>query len=161
MPFRPLLDSGRVVLVDAPGPATRDDAIDLAASHLARHSGLDAALLRQALREREALASTGIGFGLALPHARQPGLEEDIGVFLKLPRALDFHAADQRAVDLVFAMVVDDGQVQRHLRRLAAIAERFADPAFCSALRRAGSQRALARLLLQADPQGAAVSSAA
>ncbi|MBB1060239.1 PTS sugar transporter subunit IIA [Marilutibacter spongiae] len=152
MPFRPLLAPGRVVLVDAATPASnRAEVLDLAARLLAGHGGLQARQVHELLVQRETLASTGIGFGIAIPHARIPDLAEDTGVFLRLPRGVDFGAADGLEVDLVFAMAVSEANVQSHLRRLAAIADRLGNPAFCASLRAAGDETALATLLLDAD----------
>lgn len=152
MPFRPLLAPGRVILVDAATPASnRADVLDLAAGLLARHGGLEAGSVTRLLLQREAMASTGIGFGIAIPHARISGLVDDVGVFLRLPRRVDFAAVDGVGVDLVFAMAVADANVQSHLRRLAAIADRLGNPAFCASLRAAGDQATLEGLLLEAD----------
>ncbi len=151
MPFRPLLAPGRVVLVDDATPAsTRADVLGLAAGLLARHGGLDAPRVEHLLVQREAMASTGIGFGIAIPHARMPGLAEDVGVFLRLPHPVDFAAVDGVGVDLVFAMAVEEANVQAHLRRLAAIADRLGSPASCTALRAAKDQAALEHQLLDA-----------
>ncbi|GAB3342875.1 PTS sugar transporter subunit IIA [Marilutibacter aestuarii] len=152
MPFRPLLAPGRVVLVDAATPASnRAEVLDLAARLLAAKGGLPPRQVHDLLVQREALASTGIGFGIAIPHARVADLAEDTGVFLRLPRGVDFGAADGIDVDLVFAMAVSEAHVQAHLRRLAAIADRLGNPAFCASLRAAADETALATLLLDAD----------
>lgn len=152
MPFQPLLAPERIILVDAAQPmSTREDVLDLAAGLLATYGRLEPARVRGLLVQREAMASTGIGSGIAIPHARMAELADDIGIFLRLPRPVDFAAADNVEVDLVFAMAVSDANVQSHLRRLAAIADRFGNPAFCASLRAANDQPRVVKLLLDAD----------
>ena len=149
MPIARLLDRERVALVDAPlDPA---DLILRAAELLARPvggHGLPARELAERLAEREQLASTGLGHGVAIPHGRLGTLDQPRGAFLRLSTPVDFQAPDGRPVDLVFAMVVPDQAVAGHLAHLAEIAERFSDPAFRDALRQADDAGGLAALLL-------------
>ncbi|HIC66375.1 MAG TPA: PTS lactose transporter subunit IIC, partial [Paracoccus sp.] len=53
-----------------------------------------------ALQERESLGPTGVGHGVALPHARLHGLDNVVGLFLRLEKPLDFDAVDRQPVDL-------------------------------------------------------------
>lgn len=150
MPFTRLLDRERVALVDT--PIGRDEVIERAAALLAKPvdgHGLAAADLASRLRERERLASTGLGHGVAIPHGRFGALDHSRGAFLRLSTPIDFAAPDGRPVDLVFAMVVPEQAVASHLAQLAEIAERFSDGDFRDALRDADDARELARLLLQ------------
>lgn len=66
--------------------------------------GLDASQTLDALQERESLGPTGVGNGVALPHARLHTLDHVAGVFVKLDKPLDFDAVDRQPVDLVFAL---------------------------------------------------------
>jgi PTS system nitrogen regulatory IIA component len=150
MPFDALLNPERVELVEA--ALDRDAVIRLAARLLARAvdgHGLPQGDLAERLHERERLASTGLGHGVAIPHGRCGALDHPRGAFLRLAAPIDFDAPDGRPVDLVFAMVVPEQAVAGHLAQLAEIAERFSDAGFRDALRSAGDQRELARLLLQ------------
>ena len=63
--------------------------------------GVDAAKAVAALRQREALGPTGVGKGIALPHARLDGIDQVHGVFLKLEKPLDFDAVDDQPITLV------------------------------------------------------------
>lgn len=150
MPFASLLDRERVAFIDS--PLGRDDVIEYAATLLARPvegHGLAAIDLANRLRERERLASTGLGYGVAIPHGRFGALDHSRGAFLRLSTPVDFAAPDGRPVDLVFAMVVPEQAVASHLAQLAEIAERFSDAGFRDALREADDAGELARLLLQ------------
>ncbi|MBW8808937.1 MAG: PTS sugar transporter subunit IIA [Lysobacter sp.] len=83
------------------------------------------AALSQGLQERETLASTAIGHGVAIPHGRTPLFEHSRAAFLRLAQPVDFGAADGQPVDLVLAMAVPEHHVQQHLQLLAELAERL------------------------------------
>ncbi len=74
---------------------------------------------------REKLGSTGLGHGVAIPHGRIAGLDKTIGVFLRLPKGVDFDAPDDKPVDLVFALLVPEDSTEEHLQVLANIASYF------------------------------------
>ena len=146
MPWTDLLDAGRIVVLDDPG--TRAQVLDHAARLLSGGSPAQARALSDALQQRERLASTAIGHGVAIPHGRLPGLETSRGAFLRLAQPVDFNAADGERVDLVMALAVPEHYVQQHLAQLAEIAEHFASEDFRDQLRRATSARQLSGLLL-------------
>lgn len=83
-----------------------------------------------ALQGREALGSTGLGRGFALPHARIEGLRQAFGLFVRLARAIDFAAIDDQPVDLVFLLLMpqeNGGAAGSSVAALAAVARRFRD----------------------------------
>ncbi|MCK0168535.1 PTS sugar transporter subunit IIA [Jannaschia sp. S6380] len=88
-----------------------------------------------ALQEREALGTTGVGDGVALPHARIAGLEQVHGVFVRLETPLDFDATDRKPVDLVFALFAPVGAGVAHLKALALVSRTLRDAALCAKLR--------------------------
>ena len=88
-----------------------------------------------ALVNREKLGSTGLGKGVAIPHGRLPGLEQPVCAFVGLDTPVDFDAADNQPVDLVFALLVPEDSTEEHLQVLSTIAEIFSDPGICAALR--------------------------
>ena len=65
--------------------------------------GLDASRVVEALLERENLGPTGVGHGVALPHARLEGLSSVVGAFVRLEKPVDFNAVDRQPVDIAFA----------------------------------------------------------
>lgn len=101
------------------------------------------------LLERERLGSTGLGQGIALPHARMPGVEQACGAFIQLETATDFDAIDQQPVDLVFALLVPEEATQEHLQLLATLASLFSDEDFCNQLRSAESDELLLQTFLK------------
>ena len=66
---------------------------------------LPSATVYKALMDREALGPTGVGRGVAIPHARFAGVSQVIGLFVRLEKPVDFEAIDRQPVDLVFALL--------------------------------------------------------
>ena len=81
------------------------------------------------LVERERLGSTGIGHGIAIPHARLNGIQTPTAAVLRLTRPLSFDALDGEPVSLVLALVVPADATETHLQILAALAKLSDDPA--------------------------------
>lgn len=97
--------------------------------------GLDAATVVEALNTREALGPTGVGHGVALPHARLEGLESVVGVFVLLDKPIDFSSVDRQPVDLAFALFAPEDAGVEHLKALALVSRTLRDSAICSKLR--------------------------
>lgn len=97
--------------------------------------GLDASLTVDALQERESLGPTGVGHGVALPHARLHGLEKVVGVFLRLEKPLDFNAVDRQPVDLVFCLLAPSSSGVDHLKALALVSRTMRNEDTCKKLR--------------------------
>jgi nitrogen PTS system EIIA component len=96
---------------------------------------LPASGIFDALQERESLGPTGVGHGVALPHARLTELTEVQGAFLRLERPIDFDSADRQPVDLVFALFAPADTGVDHLKALALVSRTLRDPALCAKLR--------------------------
>jgi PTS system nitrogen regulatory IIA component len=146
MPLTELLSADRIVLLVE--PIDRERVLDAAARLLADASPATTAVIADCLRQRERLGSTAIGHGVAIPHGRSNAFEEVRAAFLRLQHPVDFDASDGTPVDLVFAMAVPEHFTQQHLQLLSELAERFADPAFRTALRQAPDAEALRGVLL-------------
>lgn len=110
-----------------------------------------AARVFEALQERESLGPTGVGHGIALPHARLPDVEDVQGVFVRLERGIDFDAADRQPVDLVFTLLAPvDGGVD-HLKALALVSRTLRDQTLCAKLRANNDPSALYSLLTSSE----------
>jgi len=96
---------------------------------------------------RERLGSTGLGHGVALPHARVPGLAGATGAFLRLREPVAYDAPDGQPVDLLFGLLVPEASTEQHLRILAELAENFADADVRKRLRNAVSAQEISALL--------------
>jgi nitrogen PTS system EIIA component len=89
------------------------------------------------LLAREALGSTGIGRGIALPHARIANLPRPFGLLARLQKPIDFAAIDDQPVDLVFLLLTPEDAGREHLAALAAISRVLRDDTVARALRTA------------------------
>ncbi len=76
-----------------------------------------------ALRQREETMSTGIGFGIAIPHASSDRVEKVIAAFGRSSKGIEFDSLDNAPVQFIVLFVVPKDQFQTHLRTLAAIAK--------------------------------------
>lgn len=92
---------------------------------------------------RERLGSTGFGHGVAIPHGRVGGNEASLGALVRLDQPIDFDAADQQQVDLLFALLVPEHSTDEHLQILASLAEMFSDPMMLKRLREAETPQAI------------------
>lgn len=113
--------------------------------------GLAAADIATALAAREALGSTGVGAGIAVPHAQVAALGGTAAFLARLDRPIDYGAVDGRPVDLVFLLLGPPAARAEHLAALAAATRRLRDPATADALRGAATAEAM-RLRFVADP---------
>lgn len=89
----------------------------------------------EALLDRENLGPTGVGQGVALPHARLSELSSVVGCFIRLDKPIDFGSVDRRPVDLVFALFAPANSGVDHLKALAAVSRTMRDPSVCQKLR--------------------------
>ncbi|MGN1035505.1 MAG: PTS sugar transporter subunit IIA, partial [Rhodocyclaceae bacterium] len=95
---------------------------------------------------REKLGTTGIGGGIAIPHARIHGLEEAICVFIRLEKSLSFQAIDNKPVDLLFALLVPEDCSEMHLQLLSELATKFSKENFTNSLRLAKDKQRVMEL---------------
>lgn len=93
----------------------------------AAHTQLDPDIFYHGLIQRERLGSTGLGEGIAIPHARLPELTKPLTCFLQLSKGVDFDAPDGQLVDLIFGLFVPESATEEHLNLLAIIARFFND----------------------------------
>lgn len=96
---------------------------------------VDASEAINALLERENLGPTGVGHGVALPHARLQGLDRVAGVFLRVEKGTNFDAVDRQPVDLVFGLFAPEEAGVDHLKALALVSRTMRDASLCSKLR--------------------------
>ncbi|WP_445808823.1 PTS sugar transporter subunit IIA [Yoonia sp.] len=97
--------------------------------------GLKPSAVIDALIDRENLGPTGVGHGVALPHARLAGVDDVKGIFLRLEKPLNFDAVDRQPVDLVFALIAPENAGVDHLKALALVSRTFRDASICAKLR--------------------------
>ena len=123
----------------------------LVAEVKARLPVVDEPELLERLLAREAQQSTGIGGGLALPHAMVHGLEQTQLVVARVGESLDFAALDSEPVDLLFLLLSPPDSAEQHLRVLARIARIIDAEETLEKLRSAQGPEDLFRMLLAED----------
>ncbi len=99
---------------------------------------------------RERLGSTGIGHGVAIPHARSPHCKVPVAGFMRLEDAIDFDAIDGEPVDLVFVLLVPEEADEAHLSLLAEVAGIMSQSSVRQQLRQVETQAALHDALVDA-----------
>ncbi len=109
-----------------------------------------------ALQERESLGPTGVGHGVALPHARLHGLKNVVGAFLRLDSPIDFEAVDRQPVDLIFALFAPEDSGVEHLKALALVSRTMRDKSICTKLRANSDPSTLHAILTESTPAQAA-----
>jgi len=101
-----------------------------------------------ALLKREDLGSTGVGGGVAIPHARFQQAKAPFGTLSRLKKPIDYDAVDGKPVDIVFLLLLPEGAGgEQQLGALASIARQLRNPAIAAALRRARDGAGLYRIL--------------
>ena len=104
---------------------------------------MDAAEVSKQIAKREELGSTGVGNGVALPHARLRGLNAPFGLFARLRQGIDFEAIDDQPVDIVFLLLLPDVSNDSQLNALACVARALRDPEALQRIRRATDRDSL------------------
>lgn len=117
----------------------------------ANTSAATAEKIFQVLFERERLGSTGLGKGVAIPHARVPGLTHTVAAMLTLETPIEFEAADNKPIDIAFGLLVPEDDTEHHLQHLSRLVTLFRDEEICSRIREASSANAIFELLLSID----------
>jgi PTS system nitrogen regulatory IIA component len=118
--------------------------------------GLDSGAVFALLFAREELGSTGVGRGIAIPHARVPGLSRVFGLLARLERPVDFAAIDDQPVDLVCLLLTPAAAAADHLPALACVSRRLREKAVADRLRTARDGVALYAALTDLPPPHAA-----
>ncbi|MBU5350699.1 fructose-specific PTS transporter subunit EIIC [Paenibacillus barcinonensis] len=114
---------------------TKDEAIDELIASLNRSGRInDPVLFKEMIYKREAESSTGIGGGIAMPHAKTKAVNEPTVVFAKSSKGLDFEALDDQPAHIFFMIAAPEGAGNTHLRTLAALSRLLVDSDFISEL---------------------------
>ncbi len=105
----------------------------------------------QALLERERLGSTGLGRGVAIPHARIPGLTHTIAAMMTLESPVNYDAADNKPVDIVVGLLVPEEGGEHHLQHLSRLVTLFIQTKTCTTIREASNPEEIFEILLAID----------
>ena len=124
------------------------------ATHLSQNStevNTPAEDLLAALLNRERLGSTGVGEGVAIPHAKIPGLRNLVACFGRIPNGVPFDAIDYQPVKLIFVLLVPENSAGAHLKALARVSRLLKNAEFRSSLLRLPTQAALYHAFVEED----------
>lgn len=136
--------------------SSKRQALGCVAEVAAQTLNLDSAKVLEALLEREALGSTGLGYGVAIPHARVEGVEQVCGVFVRLEAPVAYQALDDRPVDLLFALLAPPSAGAEHLRALAVVSRAMRSPELRERLRQIQTVDGARALFVQTGSAAAA-----
>lgn len=125
--------------------------LELIANIVADKTQLPESVIYSNLLSRERLGSTGLGRGIAVPHARVPDLDQAMGCFFRLSEAVNFEAPDNLAVDLVFTIIIPEQATEEHLLILSALARIFSRDDVCQAIRSATTREEIESIIKSAE----------
>ncbi|MFB9216767.1 PTS IIA-like nitrogen regulatory protein PtsN [Vibrio sinaloensis] len=123
-------------------------ALEMISELVAEQTGQSSTELFECMLSREKMGSTGIGNGIAIPHARMQSSDKAVAVLLQCQSPVEFDAIDNRPVDLLFALLVPDAQCKEHLKTLSSMAERLNDKQILKQLRKAQSDQELYNIMV-------------
>ena len=106
-------------------------------------------VLLEALLEREKLGPTGVGHGVALPHARSTDVDRVCGAFILLESPIDFGSVDKLPVDVIFGLFAPENAGVDHLKALAIVSRTLRDNSICAKLRANPDQQTLFAILTE------------
>ncbi|MEQ7153813.1 PTS IIA-like nitrogen regulatory protein PtsN [Brevundimonas aurifodinae] len=154
------MDIGELLVRDGvvlkSGASSKRQALHSVASVAAQALDLEEARVFDALLERETLGSTGLGSGVAVPHARLEGIDRVRAVFVRLDTPVAYDAVDDRPVDLMFALFAPPRDGAEHLRALAAVSRALRSSEMREQLRQARTVDAIHALFVRDDTATAA-----
>ncbi|WP_323760561.1 PTS IIA-like nitrogen regulatory protein PtsN [Maricaulis sp.] len=103
------------------GASSRKQALQAMSELAASITGQASRTIFDAVLQRERLGSTGVGQGVAIPHARLSGMDDVVGIFARLRTPVDFESIDGRPADLIFMLLAPENAGAEHLKALARV----------------------------------------
>ncbi len=135
---------------------TKKQTLQDLARHAADMTGISQREVFDALLQRERLGSTGLGRGIAVPHVKFKSLKDIVCIFARLDAPIDFEAADDEPVDLIFLLLAPEHASGDHLKALARISRLLREPDVSAQLRSSRDSETLLSVLRQpATPHAA------
>lgn len=145
------MDIGDLVTRDGINPSLKvkgkKQALQELSARAAKLCGLAERDIFDALLQRERLASTGLGRGIAIPHAKFKTLKTMLCVFARLAEPVEFESLDNEPVDLIFVLLAPEHASGDHLKALARISRLLRDPAAIERIRTARDAAAIHSVL--------------
>lgn len=151
MEISDLISPDRVVTGLAPG--NKQQLLHDLSQRAGKILSIDGQTVLDALRAREGMGSTGVGQGVAIPHARMAMLQDFFGLFARLEHPVPFDAIDGQPVDLVFLLLMPSRSGNAQLAALACVSRLLRDRDVAARLRTAGTAGEIHSLLTGSDRQ--------
>lgn len=149
MQMNELLKQDYVFMDVAPTSPTKEAALELFSTLCAQKGGFDQGDLFQAFLEREAMDSTGFGDGIAIPHAKIPGLKHPMIAVAHFNRGIDWDAIDEQPVEIAIGLIMPKGDTQNlHVDVLSAFARKLVHEDFTQGLKHAADAQTLYHLII-------------
>ena len=149
----PAMQLSDIIASDAVVPslraASKKQVLQELSNAAAKVTGVDSRRIFESLLQREKLGSTGLGQGIAIPHAKFNELDRVQGLFARLAQPVDFDAPDDQPVDLVFLLLAPESAGADHLKALARISRSLRDPTIVAKLRGTDSAAGLYAILTE------------
>lgn len=131
---------------------TKSGVLGELAQHLAgRMAGVDADVLKRVLEDREQLASTAIGDGIAIPHGKLDAVGRLVGTLGRARAGVEFESIDGKPTHLVFMLVAPANSTGVHLKALARLSRLFRDGAFRDRLMTAPDAAGMYQVIIEED----------
>lgn len=127
---------------------SKKQALRLLAESASERAGLSQREIFRVLMERELHGSTGMGGGVSIPHGRFEALDSSLALFALLEKPVEFGAADERPVDLMFMLLTPLSSNNEHIRALSLVSKLLRDRVLCEKLRAASDTETLYTLLM-------------
>ena len=150
-----------IIVTDAIIPelkaATRVEAIDELVASLAESGAIAKSKVKsviEAIKAREAQATTGIGKGVSLPHAKLKGIKKPTGTIGRSSEGIDFSSLDSKPVYSVILLLSSSDSPDEHLQAMEAIFKHVQRDIFRKFLRQSETQEAIIELIHEADELG-------
>jgi len=105
----------------------------------------------EAINERETLGSTGVGYGIAIPHAKTKFVKTPALAFARSKEGIDYESLDGEKADLFFMIAAPQGGENLHLQTLAKLSRKLIDDEFRETIRNAETKAALMEALSKID----------
>ena len=139
------------IVPDLKGRVKREVLEEMAAEVTFKFAGLNKERLLEVILERERLGSTGIGYGVAIPHARLKGLNSVIILFGRSLSGVEFQALDERPAHLFFLIVAPEDSTTAHIKILARISRLLQDAVLRNRLMVASTQEEIYSIIAEED----------
>jgi PTS system nitrogen regulatory IIA component len=139
------------VILNLDAGSKREVLAEMAGALAKVEPGVEADRLLEVLLEREALQSTGIGEGVAIPHGKMAGFDRLVASFARSPGGVDFDSIDGQSTHHLFLLVVPEHSGGQYLKALARISRFFRDPAFRQQLTEAETSQDVLRAIAEED----------